>query len=226
MARKSDGQAEGDRPKRITLSTLKSRGWTDGAVRKHLGEPDLLTKNPNYASGPPMKLYLLDRVEKVEASEAWREWHEKSQARREKASATMKARHDKARKELHERLRRMPMTVPQMSMNKLFAVAVEHRNEIAEDRAFRRDYDTDFSYATLKNAEPLALQRWAVNYLRHQETHYDALLDAMTGRVGVDEAKRLIRNRVLAAIAEQYPELSAECQRQSYGQLSQLSDGS
>jgi hypothetical protein len=58
------------------------------------------------------------------------------------------------------------------------------------------------------------LQRWAVNYLRQVETDYDWLLDSVTGRVGVAEARRLIRERVLNAIAEQYPSLGAECARQ------------
>lgn len=50
--------------------------------------------------------------------------------------------------------------------------------------------------------------------LRHVETDYDWLLDSVAGRVGVIEARMLIRKRVLNAIADQYPYLAAECERQ------------
>ncbi|GFG76150.1 hypothetical protein [Mycobacterium botniense] len=50
---------------RVTLCTLKQRGWTDGAVKRFLGEPDALVTNPNYRSGPRMRLYDLPRVELI-----------------------------------------------------------------------------------------------------------------------------------------------------------------
>lgn len=32
---------------RVRLFPLKQRGWTDGAVKRFLGEPDALAANPN-----------------------------------------------------------------------------------------------------------------------------------------------------------------------------------
>jgi hypothetical protein len=58
------------------------------------------------------------------------------------------------------------------------------------------------------------LDRIAVNFLRHRMTDYDAMLRERFGLAGVDDAARIIRRRVLAAIAAAYPELRAECERQ------------
>ncbi|SRR5258708_36382399 len=54
----------------ITKTDLITRGWTEGLIKKHLGEPDELKTNPHYKSGPPMRLYSMSRVEPFE-KEAW-----------------------------------------------------------------------------------------------------------------------------------------------------------
>jgi len=52
---------------KITQSRLISeRGWTKGLIEDLLGEPDLLVDNPHYKTAPQMRLYFLDRVEKIE----------------------------------------------------------------------------------------------------------------------------------------------------------------
>jgi len=51
------------RAEMVYKSTLKSRfGLTDKLILL-LGDPDKLVKNPNYKSGPPAGLYLVERVE-------------------------------------------------------------------------------------------------------------------------------------------------------------------
>ena len=58
------------------------------------------------------------------------------------------------------------------------------------------------------------LDRVTVNYLRHVRTNYDELLASLHGKVGIEEAKELVRERVYEAIASTYPDLAAECSRQ------------
>ncbi|KAA8939252.1 hypothetical protein, partial [Mycobacterium sp.] len=65
----------------------------------------------------------------------------------------------------------------------------------------------------MSSADTAALQRWAVNYLRHVQTDYDWRRDRVAGRVGVIDARLLIGERVLNAIADQYRYLAAECAR-------------
>jgi hypothetical protein len=63
--------------KLVTLSTLKERGWTDAAVRRWLDQEDAALPNPYYRSvGAPMRLFVLRRVEAVEATPEFRAWFE------------------------------------------------------------------------------------------------------------------------------------------------------
>lgn len=198
---------------RVRLSTLKQRGWTDGAVKRFLGEPDALVTNPNYRSGPKMRLYDLPRVEAAERSERWRTWFDKTRALRAKASAQQSERMNASRVELAAQIDAVEIRIPRLTRDELFGVAVANRTAQSEWHAAERGHD-NHDLATVSSADPAALQRWAVKYLRHVETDYDWLLDSVTGRVGVAEARRLIGERVLNAIAHQYPYLAGQCARQ------------
>ena len=59
--------------KLYTKTDLKGRGWTDGLIARFLPVPDEMKENPHYRSGPPMKLYLPNRVAEAEASQAFQE---------------------------------------------------------------------------------------------------------------------------------------------------------
>ncbi len=58
-------------PSYLLTAGLKARGWTEGLIRRLLGEPALLRPNPHYHSGAPMRLYALDRVKSLEQSDIW-----------------------------------------------------------------------------------------------------------------------------------------------------------
>lgn len=61
--------------------------------------------------------------------------------------------------------------------------------------------------------------RWAVNYVRHELTRYDAGLDALVGKVGCGDARERWIERIFEAIAEAYPDLEVECDRQLAARL-------
>ena len=58
------------------------------------------------------------------------------------------------------------------------------------------------------------LERITVNYVRHRLTSYDRNLERVAGQIGVALAITAIRKRIYAAIAETYPHLAPECERQ------------
>jgi hypothetical protein len=134
-------------------------------------------------------------------------------SRREKASARHWERMNNARANLAAELNAVEIGLPRFSKDELWRVGVANRNTQSEWHAAERGHH-NHDPATVCSADPAALQRWAVKYLRHVETDYDWLLDSVTGRVGVAEARRLIGERVLNAIAHQYPYLAGQCARQ------------
>ena len=69
--------------------------------------------------------------------------------------------------------------------------------------------------------------RHRVNYLRHGCSSYDDVLGRTRGEAGRNAAGAIIKNRVLAKIARQYPELEGEATRQllDVGALAQRPKG-
>ena len=58
------------------------------------------------------------------------------------------------------------------------------------------------------------IKRTCVNFLRHECTEYDEHLYQLIGRVGRDEGYILIKSKVLGLIADKYPFLKKECNKQ------------
>jgi hypothetical protein len=68
----------------VTKPILRSRGWTDVAVRDFLPEPEGLKPNPRFAAtGSPMPVWRPATVAAIEATPEWRDWLERSLRRRQ-----------------------------------------------------------------------------------------------------------------------------------------------
>ncbi len=182
---------------------LRERGWTPALIRGLLGEPDKLARNPYYRGASPMRLYAAARVEAAEASPAFLDLRAKAERRSSAAKAAAETR----RVALLAELARMVVTVRPMPFDRLVAAGVRHWENSAPEW---RDEFRDGS-----GADEATRLRWAVNYCRHVRCSYDRALEDVAGKVGVAEAVQLIRAKVYAAIAREWPELADECRRQA-----------
>lgn len=200
-----------DKDQRTHLSAagLRARGWTPGMVRQLLGEPDLLRTNPHFKSAPQTRLYAVERIEAAERSDEFRA----VSAAAAKRSTAAKAAAQRRRREVVARIAAEPIDVPRLASRRLAMLAVGHRNRRDEERAYERWAHVP-DPATVENADPSALERWKVNYLRHRLTRYDELLDGLYGSTGRAAAEELLRRRVYTAISQAYPDLRQECERQ------------
>lgn len=69
----------------VTKAVLRSRGWTDAAVRDFLPEPEGLKPNPRFAAtGAPMPVWRPATVAAAEHTTEWQDWLERSLRRRQK----------------------------------------------------------------------------------------------------------------------------------------------
>jgi hypothetical protein len=208
------------RPRDTHLSAagLRARGWTARMVRQLLGEPDLLIANPYVRTAPQTRLYRVERVEAMEASEEFRTVAAASVRRSVAAKAAARRR----RREVLARIAAEPVDVPRLPPDRLSAAAVAHRRRRDEERAHgqrahgRRDRAP--GPAAIGGAASEAPARWKVDYLRHHLPRHAELLDELLvgprGRAARAAAEELLRRRVYAAIAEAYPDLTQECERQ------------
>lgn len=186
-------------PEYLTVSQLKELGWTDGLIKKHLGDPDKLKRNPVYRSKAPMRLYDVQRVEETERLIDWQALEAKREKRKQAAQKAVETK----REQLDRYVARVDIKVPKLRPDKLIDRACVHYNNRARGDEYARP-----------NSDVGFLARITVNYLRHQLTEYEAHLSAIGGKVGARDAYVTIKRKVLAAIADQYPWLEEECLNQ------------
>ena len=187
----------------LTKSSVKERGWTEGLIARFLLHPDQTKQNPHYKSGPPMKLYRLDRVEEAEASPIFQDAAAGLARRRQgakKAVATKRAKTEA----YFDRVR---ISVPRLSEEKLTKRACDHYNAMQLGRS-------DMEWYASERSDPEFLERISVNYLRHEMSSYEYHLARVAGQVGAEDAYWRIKEKMLDAITEAYPQLAAECRRQ------------
>ncbi|MBK8475505.1 MAG: hypothetical protein IPL39_04125 [Opitutaceae bacterium] len=177
----------------LSKTALKARKWTDAMIRDLLGNPDSVGSIWVPGAGTQKIFqYALARVETAEASSAFANLLKRSQKRKAAAQCAVTTKEYR----LREWVESLRIAVPKLDQHTLAAQALYgtqclDSNNITEYQARR-----------------------LVNYMRHEMTDYDELLDATFGMTGTAIAKLEIRWKVLQAIAGAYPELASECERQ------------
>ena len=107
-------------------------------------------------------------------------------------------------------VRSVTITIQRSARDTLTRKAIGHFNSRVRSR------DDTFVPASADAGREF-LDRITVNYLRHQQTRYDETIETLYRQVGREQAYQLLRSRVLAVIAAEYPYLASECRRQRDG---------
>ena len=175
-------------PGYVSVAGLKRSGWTDGLIRKLLGEPDRTARNPKFRRAAPMRLYRISRVKEAEGRP---EFANKASSEPRRAAAA------KAVRTKTEKIRLWASTIP-----------IDCNFPASVDTAIRRGRATAHLLSDPSDG------RAAVNYLRHECTTYDAHLAESFGAVGTSLAHAIIKNRILERISISFPELAAEAKLQ------------
>lgn len=177
----------------LNVAGLTARGWTAAMIRDFLGRPDATEPNPRFHNAAPTLLFAVPRIAAAERTTRFTK-------RRDLAARRSAAGKAAARRRRMEMLRLMSaddIPIPRLEPAVLEARAVRHRDP-----------------RTPTTPDRGTLNRWKVDYLRHHLTHYDAMIEALFGRIGRADAERSLRRRIFEAIAKAYPDLQDECQRQ------------
>lgn len=194
----------------IAADLKKERGWTETQIKAFLPEPDKTARNPFSRKAAPMKLYALERVETVEGTDEFRRAREASRKRQLAA----RGRALEKKKQAVAVAEALELRIAPESWDEVQRKAIEHYNS-----RLRRNQSPAGPRTTRSR-----LDRLTVNYLRHKQTSYEEELKDFKGVVGVGEAYLVVRNRILDLIAQAYPALEAECERQKF-EAPDLPDG-
>lgn len=200
------------------IDLLLWRDWSRAMIRDLLGEPDRITVRRYRDRRVETHYWTLSRVHEAEFGAGFDERMDARERRGEagrKAAATRVARLAVAAEEVVEWARNVSVRFG--DDRPLDMVRRKARNNWRASReAFAEIRGQSFD-GSLPGEEHD--DRLAVNYLRHARSNYDDLVAAVEGRPGASEALLVIAERVLDAIAERYPELADECDRQYYRRL-------
>jgi hypothetical protein len=185
----------------LAVSQLKQRGWNNELIDRLLGEPDEEIVNPHYRSGPRMRLYRIERIERAENTSGFREANARREARREAARKALATKE----KRIQEYVSDVIIKVPRMSKEKLVRSACANYNALGRGEIWASE-----------NSDQQFLERICVNYLRHCLTEYDKHLTVIAGKVGVGDAYVELKIRILHAISDKHGWLLQECIRQEH----------
>lgn len=190
------------KPEYISKSTLKYRGWTEAGINRFLKMHDKEADNPHYKSAPPMRLYLISRVEKIEKSKKFHEFQEKNINKVSGAKKAAETRKERLLKEIQG----WKIELVREDYEVVVHRTIEAYNAFYGRRAWERN-NFEFEPATI-DSDPAFLRRRVKDFLRHELSNYHEKLDRIFGKTGKDEAYAIIRKKIEEKIEEVYPELS------------------
>lgn len=191
-------------------SLIETRFWTEGLIKKFLAKPDKEMPNPYYKKAANVQLFLLKKVNKIEATESFRVEMEKVKKRKISAEQAIKTK----KTELFKEIDKIKITIPLLSKDELFRNAISHYNEMNYIKGNQKNY-TEIYNGEINEF----LIRVAVNYLRHCLSDYEKELNNLFGKVGKNVAVNKIRVKVYNEISFKYPYLKAECVKQKIRRL-------
>lgn len=189
--------------KMLSKSQLKKRsGWTETTISRFLGKSDREKSNPKYITMAPMQLYRQSRVEIVEETPEFQQIVEETEPRRQRLREAAQQAAERRRCELFDWVHDLEIDIPifewETLVSRAYASHRLHQQEMGKDDP----------------SSPSDVDRVVVNFLRHNCTDYEVHLAKMFGKTGKDRAYIDLKEKILGAIAEAYPRLESECERQ------------
>ena len=198
------------KPKMITQSRIiEEYGWTKSLINKFLPEPTL-KKNPYYSSAAPMKVWDEEIVKKVMKTSDFQEAMEKASKRKNAADKAVATKRDNMFNRTEQFINSIKITV--LPENEL-----KRRTLYAKQCWY--DFHSSDDYCYEKNAysaDDETINRWIVNYIRHNLVAYDHFLNNIKGKVGSMDAYPEVKIAILQKIAIAYPQYKEECDKQIY----------
>lgn len=199
--------------KMITQSTIiHTYGWTKSLISKFLPAPKLV-QNPYYKSASPMQLWKEEEVKQIMQTKEFQDAIEKTKKRKESAAKAVSTKKAVLEKETMDFLNSIQVKV--LPDKLLIEKTLESKRAWYEVNQLERyGYIDPSDIPDVDAVDEDTLNRWVVNYIRHNLVRYDSFLNKIHGKVGVQDAYIDTKISILEKIAKSYPKYAKECQRQ------------
>ena len=199
--------------KMITQSTIiHTYGWTKSLISKFLPAPKLV-QNPYYKSASPMQLWKEEDVKQVMQTQEFQAAMGKAKKRKESAAKAVSTKKEVLEKETMDFLNSIQVKI--LPDELLCEKTLEKKRAWFEVNQLERyGYIDPSDIPDVDAVDEDTLNRWVVNYIRHNLVRYDSFLNKIHGKVGVQDAYSHTKIFILEKIAKAYPKYAKECQRQ------------
>lgn len=168
----------------ISQSAVLSMGFTKSMIDKLLPSP-VLKRNPHYASSAPMKLWREDDVRSAMETQEFQTMAAKAAARKAASAKAVETKRKNAEgiadnliASIHVTRWDMPV-LEEATLNAKQEWYLEHGN------------------VDILSPNPETLERWMVNFVRHNLCEYDDKLIDLFGLVGKEELYRRLKPKPL-----------------------------
>jgi hypothetical protein len=169
-------------------------------IEKRDMQPAGTYTNPHYRSGPRGLLWSPKQIGNLKRTSLVKE------ARTSGRSAAAKKGAETKREQLLSEITNLNIVIPEFtSIDKIIRLAIDAYNDFHDPIAYARGND-EHQRASI-DSDPSFLQRISINFIRHQCTGYDHILQSIKGRTGIADAHDLLQDAINDAITEKYPEL-------------------
>lgn len=199
------------KPIMITQSKIISDyGWTKSLINKFLPEPTL-KKNPYYSCAAPMKMWDEKTVKSIMETPEFQADMQKVIKRKKSAKAAVNTKICKMNDDAEHFIASISIKI--LPDDELKKRTLRKKQEWYQCHPYYDEWGNPV-YRTVREADEYTLDRWIVNYIRHNLVDYDEFLYKIFGKVGSIEAYPRIKTAVLKKIANVYPQYKDECERQ------------
>ena len=194
-------------PDKATESTLLKRGWTKDLIAAILEQPDELARNPHCRAAAPMRLYNKERVEQAEQGQKFRHHSEKKMQR------SLSARRGNRTKRLNRVSGHvqepMWLYVPAKTADGVRGIVAAAKPE----RLLVVQTEDGPATGAAAPTDTECVDFMAARAVRHPEPNPETGAEPLRPAVEKD-IQQIRRTRALRAIAQQWPQLAQECDRQ------------
>ncbi len=210
----------------ITQSTVISMGFTKALIAKLLPEPKLVD-NPHCKKAAPMRLFNKQDVLDAMELEEFRLALEKREKRKIAAAKATETKTNNLIDKMSNLgkgiyIEVIPDTelVDRVLENNKSRILYRLENQV--DYLERKEYWDEYDEA-VKELEDFefhrpneeTLNRWIINYIRHNLLKYDEALLKLRGQTGKQDGYIELKKQILYKIAITYPKYADECRRQA-----------
>jgi len=179
----------------FSTTQLKERGWSDSMIRKFMPLPDEFLPNPYYPNSGHMRLYLKTRAGKIEKTEQFMS-----------ASLSASKRADMLNMCFEQKKGALSALAHQINIPDFTRDEASIMNSAALEFEMGRE-----NYNHSKDEQTKEIHKIAINMLLEIQGPVIWQLDDFYHHQGVCEARKIVRQRILAKIIRTYPVLKDEC---------------